>query len=174
MKSTEDEKKNPLGFESETTLVEELLYKFDEGDPGALGAFFQHHSEQANLFDRVRRLYGLLVDAVQTLESPEANRSSSSQLDGLSTIEIPGYELRREIGRGGMGVVFEALELATRRRVALKVIQVRDGHATQERFHREISALGMLTSPHVVTLYSSGALGGIFYYSMELRSLGHV
>ncbi len=158
--------------EVEASLVEDILRSLDAEAREELARLGESHGRRRELAGRVERLYRRLVAAVQSIvPGPPSSRdggSTSGHWPRLRPLEIPGYEIGREIGRGGMGIVFEALELATRRRVALKVIPVRDGHATGERFRREIAALARLTSPHVVTLYSSGALEGAFYYTMEL------
>jgi tetratricopeptide (TPR) repeat protein/predicted Ser/Thr protein kinase len=82
---------------------------------------------------------------------------------------IPGYELIREIHRGGQGVVYLAHQAATRRQVALKVM--REGPFSrpheQERFEREVLILGRLDHPNIVTIHDSGKAAGFFYYVMD-------
>ncbi|MCR9198208.1 MAG: serine/threonine protein kinase [Planctomycetaceae bacterium] len=79
------------------------------------------------------------------------------------------YEVIREIRRGGQGIVYEAIQLTTGRRVALKVLLNGEystpGH--RHRFEREVDLLAGLNHPHVVTLHDSGVLGNQLFYAME-------
>jgi eukaryotic-like serine/threonine-protein kinase len=82
------------------------------------------------------------------------------------------YELRREIGRGAMGVVFEAYDPMIKRVVALKTI--RSDQLTGEesgtviaRFRREAQAAGRLSHPNIVPIYDFGEDGGVWFIAME-------
>jgi serine/threonine protein kinase len=96
---------------------------------------------------------------------------------GLPTIS--GYEIQCELGRGGMGVVYQALETKTNRIVALKLI--RDGALAgphdRARFRIEAEAAARIRHPNVVQIYEVGDHLGTPYYAMELvhgRSLDRV
>ncbi len=82
---------------------------------------------------------------------------------------IPGYHIRREIHRGGQGVVFEATSDRTERRVAIKVL--RDGplatDSERARFDREVRILGQLRHPNIVTVHDRGTAGGQQYFVMD-------
>lgn len=102
--------------------------------------------------------------------APVATSSSRAFLT-LETppLAFPGYELLHEIHRGGQGIVFKAVQIATRRTVALKWL--RNGpHATpreRSRFEREVEILAHLRHPHVVTIHDSGVTAGHFYCVMD-------
>ncbi len=90
--------------------------------------------------------------------------------DAVSEPRIVGdFRLLREIGRGGMGVVYEAEQIALSRCVALKVLPsnlVSD--ATQLlRFKNEARAAASLDHPHLVSIYSIGSAEGIHYFAMQ-------
>jgi eukaryotic-like serine/threonine-protein kinase len=77
------------------------------------------------------------------------------------------YTVERELGAGGMGRVFVALERALDRRVAVKVLPPELAAAVSvERFRREIQLAASLQHPHIVPLLSAGEAGGLFYYTM--------
>jgi serine/threonine protein kinase len=79
------------------------------------------------------------------------------------------YTLRRQIGRGGMGVVYEAWENSMQRRVALKVLPsgiAADARATA-RFIREAQAAGRLAHESIVRVHAMGVYENTPYYSME-------
>jgi type IV pilus assembly protein PilB len=101
---------------------------------------------------------------------------------GHTTIEgrrqVGKYRLVREIGRGGMALVYLAEEADTGRRVALKVLPpTMVDRAAVARFHREGRAQIKLKHPHIVEVFECGSLDGVHYIAMEyvegrtLRSL---
>jgi WD40 repeat protein/tetratricopeptide (TPR) repeat protein len=88
-----------------------------------------------------------------------------------------GYEIIRELGRGGMGIVYHARQLAPQREVALKVIRtdrLADLPADEqrqwlERFHREAQLVASLEQhPNLVTLYEVGEHEGRPFFTMQL------
>ncbi len=83
------------------------------------------------------------------------------------------YEIRGELGRGAMGVVYEAFDPLIERRVAIKTIrtEVYEGaslDAVLQRFEREAKAAGRLNHPNVVTIYDYGQDAGTAFIVMEL------
>ncbi len=83
------------------------------------------------------------------------------------------YEIRKELGRGAMGVVYEAFDPLIERVVALKTIRPDQlsGINAQEflaRFRREAQAAGRLTHPCIVAIYDFGEDAGVWYIAMEL------
>jgi serine/threonine protein kinase/Tfp pilus assembly protein PilF len=80
------------------------------------------------------------------------------------------FELLREIGRGGMGVVYEARQISLKRRVALKVLPPGLGLTDQavQRFEREAQAAASLHHTNIVPVYATGEDQGCHYYAMEL------
>lgn len=83
--------------------------------------------------------------------------------------EFPGYEIRGEIQRGGQGVVYRAMHLATRREVAIKVLRGGRLATAQERlrFEREARILAHLRHPNVVPIHDSGVSEGHPYIVMD-------
>ena len=80
------------------------------------------------------------------------------------------FEIRREIGRGGMGTVYEAWQRSLKRMVALKVLASHAGAAPTavERFLRESQAAAKLHHTHIVPIFAQGEDQGVYYYAMEL------
>ena len=77
------------------------------------------------------------------------------------------YELDRELGRGGMAVVYLARDVKQGRHVALKVFQPDVAAAMgPKRFQREIEIATRLEHPHILSLYDSGEAEGLLYYVM--------
>jgi serine/threonine protein kinase len=80
------------------------------------------------------------------------------------------FEIIGEIGRGGMGTVYEARDMSSDRHVALKVLAggVSLTSRAVSRFRREAEAVGKLTHPNIVPIHATGEEGGTYYYAMEL------
>src|SRR5881628_137802 len=88
-------------------------------------------------------------------------------LERLQETLASRYQIDRELGAGGMAVVFLAEDLRHHRRVALKVL--RPELAVQigpERFVREIEMAAGLNHPHILPLHDSGTAGDLLYYVM--------
>ena len=83
--------------------------------------------------------------------------------------ELGDFRLVRKIGRGGMGVVYEAQQLSLDRRVAVKVLPFAAllDPRQLERFRIEARAAGMLNHPNIVQVFSVGCERGVHYYAME-------
>jgi serine/threonine-protein kinase len=92
----------------------------------------------------------------------------------MSSVNFGRYEIRRELGRGAMGVVYEAEDPVRGVDVALKVMTVNPNAAPDsrkrqlERFEREARALGRLSHPNVVAVFEQGEVEGRQFFSMEL------
>jgi Protein kinase domain len=80
------------------------------------------------------------------------------------------FEIVRELGRGGMGVVFEARQISLNRQVALKVLASTLGLTARavERFQREAEAAAKLHHTNIVPVYATGEQDGAHFYAMEL------
>ncbi|HMH72008.1 MAG TPA: serine/threonine-protein kinase, partial [Bradyrhizobium sp.] len=82
------------------------------------------------------------------------------------------YEIRREIGRGAMGVVYEGYDPFIKRVVALKTIRAdqlsgEDSENVIARFRREAQAAGRLSHPNIVSIYDFGEEAGAWFIAME-------
>ena len=79
------------------------------------------------------------------------------------------YKLIREIGRGGMGIVYEAEQITLRRRVALKILPFAGGVDSRQlqRFRNEAEAAAHLHHSHIVPVFAVGSERGVHYYAMQ-------
>jgi len=89
------------------------------------------------------------------------------QLARLQTALTGRYTIERELGRGGMAIVYLAQDLKHRRSVAIKVLHPELAAAVgTDRFLREIEIAASLTHPHIVPLHDSGEADSFAYYVM--------
>ena len=87
--------------------------------------------------------------------------------EGLQKAVKDKYTIEREVGRGGMAVVFLARDVRHDRRTALKVLRPElSASIGAERFLREIQIEASLHHPHILPLYDSGRVNGTLYYTM--------
>ena len=84
--------------------------------------------------------------------------------------QLGTYRLGREIGRGGMGIVYEATESSLGRKVAIKVLPPSDQMDRMQalRFANESRAAAQLNHPNIVPIYSVGEENGVSYFAMRL------
>jgi hypothetical protein len=110
------------------------------------------------------------------LERPAGERFTA--LFGDDTSAVPEflterYRIVRELGRGGMAIVYVARDLRHERDVAVKVVRPELAAALgRARFLREIEIAAQLRHPHIVPLYDSGESDGVLYYVMPYEA-GH-
>jgi eukaryotic-like serine/threonine-protein kinase len=107
--------------------------------------------------------------------APHRTGSLDSLQQRLETGLAGRYALERELGQGGMAVVFLARDLRHDRQVALKVLRPEiSAEVGAERFLREIKLAAGLTHPHILPVFDSGDAGGLLFYvmpNMEGRSV---
>jgi serine/threonine protein kinase len=90
--------------------------------------------------------------------------------NGTTSPHIEGYEVLERLGRGGMGTVWRAIQLSTKREVAVKLLEGKrlTSNKARIRFEREVMLSAQLTHPNIARVYDSGLLRGQYYYVMEL------
>ncbi len=98
---------------------------------------------------------------------PSAPKASTDIVAILRTALASTYLIEREVGQGGMAVVYLAQDLRHRRAVALKVLdpELSSGMAA-ERFRREIETAARLDHPHILPVFDSGEVQGHLWYTM--------
>jgi CHASE2 domain-containing sensor protein len=162
-----------LAFEAGTiTLLTPALVALLVGGVGAvLGPLALERRELRVLRDRFARFDPAVVEAV--LADPGVALRLRALALGPASV-IAGYRLVALAGRGGMGVVYEAIQLSLERPVALKLIDPAraDDAAFRARFIRESRVTASLAHPHVIPVYEAGEDGGLLFITMRLAAGG--
>jgi len=167
-------------LEKEARLNEALLaYVESRQDRSQVLAAFpdlrQDLEEFFDSHDEVERLAAVVRQGVERDLNSLSHFADQSRDIG----QLGDYRLLREIGRGGMGVVYEAEQVSLQRRVALKVLPFATALDPRQmrRFKNEALAAAHLRHENIVPLYSVGEERGVHYYAMQLiggRSLAAV
>ncbi len=107
---------------------------------------------------------------VESEKSDSAGNSGLEAEPGLPFERLGEFRLIRRLGKGGMGVVYLAVQERLGRQVALKVLRTDQAASfeAEKRFWREIEAVSKLRHPNIVTLFGSGEEKGVRYFAMEL------
>lgn len=148
-------------------LLEQIATRLQAGDVIDLSDYIRQYPEQA---ERLQRLLPTMLAVAEFGKSAAstglgAPTGDSSSLSGT----LGDFCIVREIGRGGMGIVYEAEQISLQRRVALKVLPfaaVLDPKHLQ-RFKNEALAAAQLNHPHIVDVLGVGCDRGTHFYAMR-------
>lgn len=146
-------------------LVCEISEKLDSGSDVQLSEYEQKHPALA---ERLRQIWPTLL-AMAELGHLRADEDEEAASGSANVGTLGDFQLIREVGRGGMGVVYEAKQISLERRVALKVLpfaSVMDSRALQ-RFKNEALAAAALEHPNIVNVHSTGCERSVHYYAMH-------
>jgi serine/threonine protein kinase len=159
--------------------LEKYLAAIEAGEKPNRQAFLARHADVAEaLAECLDGLEALHVSASTPSHPPsswevprdgEAGPADKTG-DGPAGTPLGDFRLVREIGRGGMGVVYEAVQLSLDRRVALKVLPFAGALDAKQlqRFKNEARAAAHLHHTNIVPVYAVGAERGVHFYAMQL------
>jgi len=128
---------------------------------------------------RMRELFPTLI-MLEGVAERRPRTAGALWPPGLSAGSIFGqYRIEREIGRGGMGIVYEAIHMLRQKQVALKVLMLQaPADAGQlERFFREARNAAALNHPHIIPVLDVGQVESTAYFAMQYidgRGLDHI
>jgi serine/threonine protein kinase/WD40 repeat protein/Tfp pilus assembly protein PilF len=150
-------------------VAEAFLARYRRGERPSLTEYTVQYPELA---EQIRDLFPALV-VMEELGSVEGSRAgfSTGMISGKRKVpeQLGDYRILREVGRGGMGIVYEAVQESLGRHVALKVLSVHGllSPTQLERFRREARAAAGLHHTNIVPVYGVGEQDGVHYYAMQ-------
>jgi serine/threonine-protein kinase len=151
-------------------LAEEFLARHKRGEKPTIKEYCEQHPELADEIRNVFEAVLMVEDLKPTSSDVSGSVGESVNGSGKRLEQVGDYRILCEIGRGGMGVVYEAEQQALGRRVALKVLprsSAGDGSA-QVRFQREARAAARMHHTNIVPVFDVGCDGEHLYYAMQL------
>ncbi len=148
-------------------LLSECIDRYRNGDTQAIENCLKRHP---NLETELRELLPLIGMMESFKHQREAEVFRNVIVPELTSTPIKHYQLTREIGRGGMGIVFEAIDLRSGKGVAFKLLPNRYVKSSRDkhRFREEINTARSLAHPHIVPILDAGEHEGLTYYVMPL------
>ena len=165
----ENDSRESDGADSQLIMaLEELHEALDDSRQFDRDGFLNRHREIADtLVD-----YLASIELIQSVapDMSDADCSSQGTVDPHLNRQLGDFRLIRPIGRGGMGVVYEAEQVSLGRRVAVKVLPLAAVlDATQiQRFRNEAAAAASLEHENIVGVYYVGCDRNVHYYAMQL------
>jgi len=149
-------------------ILDDYLVSLENGMPLSAEQLIGEHPELAEQLRSYLDGLELLQDAAAGFAGSESKvESDGDDCGGLR--RLGDFELLREIGCGGMGVVHEARQISLDRRVALKVLPFAAVLDSKQiaRFKNEAQAAAQLDHPNIVPVYAIGTDRGVHYYAMQ-------
>jgi serine/threonine protein kinase len=152
------------GREPLEELAESFLARFRAGERPSLTDVAAAHPDLA---DQIRELFPALIEMEQ-VGSATGSAPPGAAIEEMRS-NLGDYRILREVGRGGMGVVYEAVQESLGRHVALKVFAPwsRADARQIERFRREARAAARLHHTNIVPVFGVGEDDGVRYYAMQ-------
>jgi serine/threonine protein kinase len=147
-------------------LVDEIAARYRRGERPALEEYTDRHPELA---DEIRAWLPVVVRLALAGDGHPQVSESAAPRPAPVLERLGDFRIIREVGRGGMGVVYEAEQESLGRHVALKVLskQVLADSRTRQRFEREARAAAKLHHTNIVPVFGVGEHDGLPYYVMQ-------
>lgn len=147
------------------SLAEEFIRIYRDGKSIDVETLVMKHP---TLADEIRDLYSTIIEIEKIKKDfPQSKLSIADETRKFPTIR--NYQINRIIGRGGMGIVYEAVQKSLERRVALKILgrSYSMSPARVARFAREAEAAAQLHHKNIVPVFEVGNDNGLYYYAMQ-------
>tara|TARA_R110002072_G_scaffold303036_1_gene491661 strand:+ start:7140 stop:10337 length:3198 start_codon:yes stop_codon:yes gene_type:complete len=150
-------------------LGDEFAARLREGEAPSIDDYVARHPDLA---EDIRATFPSIAMMEKFSRKEHTERTFERQTSRLisDSLETLGdFQIIREIGRGGMGIVYEAVEKSLKRRVALKVLSpgVAGSQKQIQRFNREAEAAARLHHTNIVPVYGVGAERDLHFFAMQ-------
>ena len=155
-----------------TRLADEFAARYRAGERPSLHEYIDRHPALA---DEIRELFPAMVEIEQVKEDHQQDALQANGPAAAAVRQLGDFRILREIGKGGMGIVYEAEQVSLGRHVALKVLpknMLLDAKA-KRRFEREAKSAAKLHHTNIVPIFGVGEHDGLPYYVMQyIHGLG--
>jgi WD40 repeat protein/serine/threonine protein kinase len=155
-----------------TRLADEFAERYRRGERPALA---EYEKRYPHLAAEIREVFPALVEVEQVKEDHEDAQEQATAPPAPALQQLGDFRILREVGKGGMGIVYEAEQVSLGRHVALKVLPkslLLDSRA-KRRFEREAKAAARLHHTNIVPVFGVGEQDGVPYYVMQfIQGLG--
>ena len=155
-----------------TQLADEFAERYRRGERPSLTEYVERYP---HLAADIRELFPAMVEIEQVKEDRQDAAGQEAAPPALALQQLGDFRILREVGQGGMGIVYEAEQVSLGRHVALKVLprnRLLDSRAKQ-RFEREAKAAAKLHHTNIVPVFGVGEQDGLPYYVMQfIQGLG--
>ena len=155
-------------------LADEFARRCRSGESPSVSGFAVEHPRYAG---RIRELFPAvaMMEQLRAVQRQAREAAAAGQRRPMLPDQVGDFHILREIGRGGMGIVYEAEQRSLGRRVAVKVLPehaiLRPTHL--QRFQREAQTAARLRHTNIVPVFGAGDQDGLHYYVMPLvRGVG--
>ena len=147
-------------------IVEDFTARLRKGERPAIKEYVDRHPDLKIEIDELLSS-AAMIEELKASRGAETTRPDMSELSSIRS--IGDYDLIRELGRGGMGVVFEGVHRSLGRRVAIKIVprHLVENENYLIRFEREAQAAASLHHTNIVSVFGVGNSDGHRYYVME-------
>jgi serine/threonine protein kinase len=142
-------------------IADEFAARWRKGEQPSVDEYVERYPD---LGEDIRQLLPAMVEMEEVKEvRAEGEPPATPPLE-----QVGDYRLLREVGRGGMGVVYEAEQISLGRRVAVKVLPGQTGKRNAvQRFWREARSAAKLHHTNIVPVYEVGQDAGVCFYAMQ-------
>jgi WD40 repeat protein/serine/threonine protein kinase len=155
-----------------TRLADEFAARYRAGERPSLKEYIDRHPELA---DDIRDLFPAVVEIEQAGEDQQDAAAEAAAPPAPTWRQLGDFRIIREVGKGGMGIVYEAEQVSLGRHVALKVLpkyMLIDARS-KRRFEREAKSAARLHHTNIVPVFGVGEQDGMPYYVMQfIQGLG--
>ena len=152
-----DEERNPVDL-----LADEFAHRIRIGETPSIDDYAKRYPDVAN---EIRAVFPAIakIEKASRHQLSKSGSMPANQLVDLNLEKIGDFQIIRQIGHGGMGIVYEALQVSLQRKVALKVISPVISNSPKQlaRFKREAATAANLHHTNIVPVFGSGEENGI-------------
>lgn len=152
-------------------VVAQFADKVRSGSSPSIEEFISQFPQHAAILEKLLPSV-LLVEQIAR-QATHSTVSTEEHLELQSATKLPNsfgdFEILREIGRGGMGVVYVAFQKSLKRKIALKTLtQQQPSEKSRARFKREAESAAALHHTNIIPVFGTGEEEGVLFYAMQL------